>query len=111
MKEQIFLRIYKRKSLSGLLFVTLFLFPVLSSAQGWSFSFQLAYQGDCGSPPSLPTFPNITFPTKPECESWRQYIASISFSGGTCTVFYTVSACTGSDMVVQGQINPGDVNF
>jgi len=83
-----------------------------SHAQGWSFSFQLAYQGDCGGANiQLPTIPPVTFSTKPECESFKQYVESISFSGGGCTVYYTVSQCTGSDMVVSGQINPGDVNF
>lgn len=112
MREILVQQIIKREILIIVLSLSLFIFSPPSKAQGWSFSFQLAYSGDCGGANiSIPTFPNITFPTKSECESFRQYVLSIKFSGGTCTVYYTCTPCTGSDMVIQGQAAPGDVNF
>lgn len=98
--------------MTGVLFFAVVLGPGLltkSMAQGWSFTFQLAYSGNCTVAVSLPTLPNVVLPTKGQCESLRQQILSISESGGGCTVYYTATPCTGSDMATTGQTEPGEV--
>ena len=98
-------------------------FNLNTQAQGWTFTFQLSQSGPCGSgiPPNLiPTLPNFGFPNQGQCESLRQTVLAISqsypvYSGGRyigdCSVFYTATPCTGSDIVTLGQINPGEVAF
>ena len=99
-------------------------FNLKTNAQGWTFTFQLAQSGPCtsGVPlPVLPTFPNLGFSTQGQCESLRQTILSIKESMpmydshynyiGDCSIFYTCTPCTGSDIVVSGQTSPGNVSF
>jgi hypothetical protein len=113
------------------LFISLFLsfiaiigFNSTSNAQGWTFTFQLAQSGPCppGAPlPILPTFPNFGIPTQGQCEALRQTILSINSSFpvtdnkgnyiGDCSIFYTCTPCTGSDISTPGQVNPGEVSF
>lgn len=94
-----------------------------SFAQGWSFTFTLTQTGPCGS--SLPTLPQFTIPffaNQSQCESLRQSILNISASMpvydnqgdiiGYCRVFYTCTACTGSDIQTSSNSNmPGSVSF
>jgi len=91
--------------------------------QGWTFTFQLAQSGPCGgsSLPVLPTFPNFGFPTQNQCEALRQIVVntkqSFPVTGdhgqiiGYCTIYYSCTPCTGSDIVTPGQTNPGDVSL
>jgi hypothetical protein len=71
-----------------------------SQGQGWTFTFQLAYSGACGG--SLPSIPPVTvpmgIPTLSECNALRQAILNISVTDGKCTVYYTCTPCTGSDI-------------
>lgn len=93
-------------------------------AQGWIFTFTVTSSGPCGS--SLPYIPPFTVPYMPTqsfCESLRQQILAIRVSSpvydshgqyiGDCSVFYTCSACTGSDMSIPGDnsTEPGSVSI
>ncbi|HOW10753.1 MAG TPA: hypothetical protein PLX08_13225 [Bacteroidales bacterium] len=93
-------------------------------AQGWIFTFTVTSSGPCGS--SLPYIPPFTVPYMPTqsfCESLRQQILAIRASTpvfdsngkyiGDCSVFYTCSACTGSDMTIPGDntAQPGSVSI
>lgn len=124
MKEQIVHEMGKRKLLITLLFscIALISFSYKSHAQGWTLTFQLAQSGPCGGGqlPILPTFPNLGMPTLSQCESLRQMILSVResysvYDGGNyigeCSVFYTCTPCTGSDIVAPGQVSPGDISF
>jgi hypothetical protein len=125
MKARIASATVTKKSILALLFswITLLGFTYHTMAQGWTFTFQLAQSGPCGNTPLpvLPTFPNFGFPSKNQCESLRQTVLSISGSVssydnqghylGECKVFYTATACTGSDITTPGQVDPGDVSF
>lgn len=94
------------------------------SAQGWIFTFTVTSSGPCGS--SLPYIPSFTVPYMPNqsfCESLRQQILAISASSpvynehgqyiGDCSVFYTCTPCTGSDMALPGDnsLEPGLVSI
>lgn len=105
-------------------FISIIGFNLKTNAQGWTFTFQLAQSGPCTSGvtlPVLPTFPNLGISTQGQCESLRQTILSIKESMpmydshynyiGDCSLFYTCTPCTGSDIVVSGQTSPGDVSF
>jgi hypothetical protein len=104
-----------RKSLTFLFLFALFLAgrPAEMAAQGWIFSFTVTSSGPCGT--SLPYIPTFTVPYMPNqsfCESLRQQILAIQASApvydnrgqyiGDCTVFYTCTPCTGSDMTLPG---------
>lgn len=111
---------------SGKLLLISFLFFIhinTALSQGWGFTFQLTQSGPCGANiPGLPTFtvPNA-FPTQGQCEALRQTILSVKISApqydnrgkyiGDCSVFYTCTPCTGSDIVVSGQSGPGEVSL
>jgi hypothetical protein len=113
MKERLAHDFRKIRPIPALICILLatFFSPCNSHAQ-WTFSFQLAYSGNCGGAGiTLPTIPQMSFPTKNDCESLRQYVLSVSASGGGCTVYYTCTPCTGSDMVSHSQVSPGDVSF
>lgn len=114
------------KQSSGILLLLLFLFSFSFNqktiAQGWGFTFQLAQSGPCGA--NIPPLPNFSipsvFPTQGQCEALRQTILAVKesfpvYNGskyiGECAVFYTATPCSGSDMVVSGQVTPGSVNL
>ncbi len=95
-----------------------------TQAQGWTFTFQLSQSGPCtpGIPlPVIPTLPNFGFPTQSQCEALRQMVLAIKASTpvyddkgkyiGDCSLFYTCTTCTGSDIVTASQVNPGEVSF
>lgn len=105
-------------------FISIIGFSYKANAQGWTFTFQLAQSGPCppGAPlPILPTFPNFGIPTQGQCEALRQTILSINSSFpvtdnngnyiGDCSIFYTCTPCTGSDISTPGQVKPGEVSF
>jgi hypothetical protein len=106
------------------LFIAFICFSNKANAQGWSFTFQIYTSGNCGGvvPPVI-TVPHLGLPTKSQCESLRAQVLAIKASGGGCTVGYTCTPCTGSDIVTPGQGtttgvgssfgvgNPGDVSF
>ena len=115
----------KRKRLIILIILVTALtgFTFTTNAQGWTFSFTLTTSGPCGaSIPTIPTF-NIPFlPDKGSCESLRQQILAIRVSQpvlnaqgqyiGDCAVFYTVTACSGSDIVMPADnFAPGSVSI
>ncbi|MFZ0281519.1 MAG: hypothetical protein WAL29_07710 [Bacteroidales bacterium] len=94
---------------------------VVINGQGWTFTFAIATSGPCGA--SLPVLPTFTIPymsNQSFCESLRQNILNIRVSGsvygdhgeylGECAVFYTCTACTGSDIAVPSDNSlPGTV--
>jgi hypothetical protein len=96
----------KRKLLITLLFllVTFLSFSHKTNAQGWSFTFQMYATGNCGGaqPPAI-TLPHLGLPTKSQCESLRQQVLAIKASSGGCTVGYTCTPCTGSDIIIPGE--------
>ncbi|MFH1320097.1 MAG: hypothetical protein ABII90_05515 [Bacteroidota bacterium] len=124
MKERMATETMKQKIFITLLFscIAFICFSYKTNAQGWSFSFQLAQSGPCGGviPYTIPTLPNFGIPTKSQCESLRQQILAIKqsypvYDGnnyiGDCSLYYTCTPCTGSDIITPGQVNPGDVSF
>ena len=106
-----------------ILCITLTYFTVRSNAQGWSFTANLTYSGPCGA--NLPVIPPIVVPMMPTqsfCESLRQTVIGIKESVniynnqgqfiGICSVFYTCSSCTGSDISVAADNSaPGSVSI
>ena len=115
-----------------------FILITLSSqtlAQGWTFIPQLQTTGciNAGAAQTIITQTNAQmsslfsgglFPTQSMCESLRQQILAIrtSFSQydsrgryiGECSIYYTCTPCTGSDIIAQNQanqVNPGEVTF
>jgi hypothetical protein len=106
------------------IFIAFICFSNKTNAQGWSFTFQLYVAGNCGGyqPPAM-NLPHLGLPTKSDCESLRAQVLAIKYSGNGCTVGYTCTPCTGSDIVTPGQGtttgvgsafgvgNPGDVSF
>lgn len=119
---QFYLRVHSFMSLLILFLAFTLLSPHnQATAQGWTFTFQLAQSGPCGANvPLLPTFPNLQLPTKDQCESLKKMILDVKASSavygdhgqiiGYCTVFYTASACTGSDIVSTSTIT-GEVSM
>lgn len=105
MKERTAHIIVKRKVLIALLssYIVFNCFTSKTIAQGWSFTFQIYATGNCGGvqPPAV-TLPHLGLPTKSQCESLRQQVLAIKASVGGCTVGYTCTACTGSDIVTPG---------
>ena len=115
----------KRKLFITLMFsfISIFYFNTQSSAQGWTFTFQVESSGPCtGVPPlPVPSLPNFGIPTKSQCEALRQTLLSIRSSVpvtdsrgkyiGDCSLFVTCTPCTGSDIVIANQVAPGDVSF
>lgn len=103
-------------------FLIIFGFSYKTRAQGWGFTINLTQTGPCGSGlPSLPTFiiPSV-FPSRGQCEALRQTILAVKetfpvYDGskyiGDCSLFYTCTPCSGSDLVSPGQVNPGEVAF
>ena len=101
------------------LFLVLILIMFSSTAKSqWTFTFQLTQSGPCpaGVPiPVIPTLPNLGLPNQALCESLRQQILAIRSSVpitdsrgnyiGDCTLYYTCTACTGSDLAFPGQGN------
>lgn len=85
----------------------LLLFTSPSFAQGWTFTFQLYVQGNCGGvqPPPI-TVPNLNIPTQGECEALRQQVLAIQYSGGNCSVGYTCTPCTGADILKEDKFTP-----
>ena len=104
-------------------FLLLFGINYKATAQGWGFTFQLDQSGPCGAiVPGLPSFTvPPAFPTQSQCEGLRQTILAIKVSTpvydnhgkyiGDCSVFYSCTPCSGSDMAIQGQVSPGEVSF
>lgn len=115
-KERIAHNPAKRKLFVTLLFlfIAFICFNNVTNAQGWTFTFQMYAQGNCGGvqPPAI-TVPHLNIPTKSQCESLRQQVLAIKASGGGCTVGYTCTPCTGSDIIIPGQesASPGNVSF
>jgi hypothetical protein len=105
---------YKSKKTTRSFFLSFLLMslPFVINAQGWSFQFNLAYAGNCGATPNivLPTMPNNLFQTQAQCEAIRQQFLAIKESGGGCTVYYACTPCTGSDIIIPGQTNPGEIS-
>ncbi|MDO9255825.1 MAG: hypothetical protein Q7U54_09965 [Bacteroidales bacterium] len=111
------------------LFIALLIFFISiigynANAQGWTFTFSVAQSGLCtsGVPPlPIPSLPNFAIPTQSQCESIRQTLLAIKSSIpmydnsgnyiGDCSAYVTCTPCTGSDIVVSGQVSPGDVSF
>ena len=115
----------QRKTLKTIIVLVIAMtgFLTNTNAQGWSFTFTLTNSGPCGATiPSLPTF-NIPFmPTQSFCESLRSQILAIRFDQpmyndrnqyiGDCSVYYTATACTGSDMVLPtDNSGPGSISI
>ncbi len=106
-----------------ILFIALTCSLVRTNAQGWTFSFNLTTSGPCGAYiPSLPTFTIPYMPDQGFCESLRQQILAIRVSEpvlndqgqyiGECAVFYTVTSCTGADIVMPADnFSPGSVSI
>jgi hypothetical protein len=107
-----------------LIFIAFICFSYKTNAQGWSFTFQIYTSGNCGGVvPPVVTVPHLGLPTKSQCESLRAQVLAIKASVGGCTVGYTCTPCTGSDIVTPGQgtitgggsasgmVNPGEVSF
>jgi len=82
----------------------------------WTFTFQITKSGPCPANvplPVIPTLPNLGLPNKNMCETLRQQILAIRSSVpitnnkgeyiGDCTLYYTCTACTGSDIVYPSQ--------
>ena len=89
-------------------------FDQTTNAQGWSFTFQIYTQGNCyGYQPPAIVIPNLGIPTKSQCESLRQQILAIKGTVGNCTIGFTCTPCTGSDIVTPAQLSPspGNVSF
>jgi hypothetical protein len=105
---------YKSKKTTRSFFLSFLLMSLtfVTNAQGWSFQFNLAYAGNCGTTPNivLPTMPNNLFQTQAQCEAIRQQFLAIKESGGGCTVYYACTPCTGSDIIIPGQTNPGEIS-
>ncbi|MDO9340505.1 MAG: hypothetical protein Q7T72_08270 [Bacteroidales bacterium] len=120
MKERITHITVKRKLFIALLFsfIAFFCFSFKTNAQGWTFTFQMYANGNCGGV-QLPTItvPNLGIPTKSQCESLRQQVLAIKVTGGNCSMGYTCTPCTGSDIasngsdIANGQVKPGEVSF
>jgi hypothetical protein len=113
---------------SLLLFLLYFSVCNTSPAQGWSFAPSLV-QSDCGNS-SYVTSANtllssfstsVRLSTKTQCESLRSQLNGVSFEGQWtegyppvihyCKISIACTPCSGSDIVVPGQVNPGDVSF
>jgi hypothetical protein len=96
----------KRKVFIALIFsfITVFCFNNRTYAQGWSFTFKMYVNGNCYGA-TAPTFsvPNMNLPTKSECESFRNQILAIKYNVSGCSIGYTCTPCTGSDIVTPGQ--------
>jgi hypothetical protein len=109
-------------------FIALLFLPVAligftdkANAQGWIFTLTPTVTGPCsGYEPPLPTFTITYMPTQGQCESLRQTLIAIrsdipmydNYGGyiGTCSAFFTTTACTGSD-ISSGQSGPGSVSI
>jgi hypothetical protein len=106
-------RLFKASLLSV---IALICFSYQAYAQ-WSFTFHMQALGNCPDASSaisyansmLSSIPNMGLPTKSMCDALRQQILAISVSGGGCTISYTCSECSGSDLASQAK--PGDVSF
>jgi hypothetical protein len=100
-----------------------------ADSQGWSFAPSIA-ESDCAGTSYLDEAnavlaqfsTSVKMPTKSQCEALRQSINGFSvggdwYSSGNppvhhyCSISITCTACTGSDIVTPGQLNPGDVSF
>jgi hypothetical protein len=96
-------------------FITLLFLPIAligftnkMNAQGWIFTATPKVTGPCsGYEPPLPTFTITYMPTQGQCESLRQTLIAVRSdipmynNGayiGTCSAFFTATACTGSDI-------------
>jgi hypothetical protein len=98
-------------------------FAFQAHAQGWSFQIQFVQSGPCGMtiPLTIPALPNMGIPTQTQCESLRTTVLNVKESVpvtddqghyiGTCTLGFTCTPCSGSDIITAGQVNPGDVSF
>lgn len=91
-----------------------------SNAQGWTFTPQLKFTGDCEGAAAavaqanamLSTLGNLAMPTKNQCESLRQQVLAIQIGGGDCVVGYTCTPCTGADInSPAGMTSAGTVSF
>ncbi|MBN1789114.1 MAG: hypothetical protein JW830_01370 [Bacteroidales bacterium] len=113
----------KRYSLFAFFALFAFMLSPVIRAQGWNFTFTVTTSGPCGGyMPYIPTFTIPYMPTQSYCESIRQNILSIRVSQpmtdeygnyiGDCSVFYTCTPCSGSDMAsASGQSEPGSVSI
>lgn len=91
-----------------------------SNAQGWTFTPQLRYTGDCEGAGAaaaqanamLSALGNLSLPSKSMCESLRSQVLSIQVGGGDCVVGYTCTPCTGADISSPaGVTSAGTVSF
>ncbi len=104
------------------------LFPLLAftcigfeaNAQGWTFTPQLKFVGDCEGAGAaaaqanamLSGLGNLSLPSKSMCESLRQQVLAIQVAGGDCFVGYTCTPCTGADISSPaGVTSAGTVSF
>ena len=106
-----------------LLVILLSLTGLLNPAKAqWTFSFELSRSGPCTAAiPTLPTFTISSFANKSQCEYVRSIVLATRACGpvynnqgkyiGDCCVFYTCTACTGSDINTSSQVTPGEVTF
>lgn len=102
----------KKSPMGAFIIVALITFIYSGSvrAQGWGFTANLAYSGNCPGATGI-SLPQISgFATKPQCDAVRNQILAISISSGSCTVYYTCTPCTGSD-INNDQLNPGTLNL
>lgn len=113
----------KRTRILIILVIALTCFGTRTNAQGWTFSFNLTTSGPCGA--NIPPIPTFTIPYLPDqgsCESLRQQILAIRVSQpilndkgqyiGDCAVFYTVTPCSGSDIVMPvDNFAPGSISI
>lgn len=96
-----------------LLAATMVLLLAASHAEAsWGFTANLTSSGCQGYVPSMSIPLSSGFPDRSSCESTRSQILAIrqcgsNGKGGTCCVFYSCSACTGSDDPKPGMDGPG----
>lgn len=139
MNERIVHKTFNRKlNVTLIIFFISFLGFICPVSAQWNFIPQITISGPCSSGTAQAEiaaanatisslFTGLGLPTQSLCESIRQQILAIRISSpeydikgkyiGECSVFYTCTACMGSDIVtpgqgsLPGQVNPGDVSI
>ncbi len=115
----------KRRTLKTLILLVIVLTgsAIRTNAQGWTFTFDLTTSGPCGGTiPAIPTFTIPYLANQSYCESLRQQILAIRITQpmydthgqyiGDCAVFYTVTPCSGSDIVLPADnFAPGTISI
>jgi len=112
-----------RMGLARVLLFQLLVFTCIgyeSNAQGWTFTPQLKFTGDCEGAGAaaaqanamLSALGNLSLPSKSMCESLRSQVLAIQVGGGDCVVGYTCTPCTGADINSPASVtSAGTVSF